>query len=178
MHRPYLFLFVAAAGGCAPEQPAPRAPFLPEVYVEYRADDRAAVLERRYRDMPWIPVCSSPCQRTVRPDFEYRVAGEGIVPSPPFRLYEATTINAHAGSRGSRAAGIVGVSVGAPLMFIGGYLAMLMVDSGNSGAFWTGTFIFGTGTLLTVGGGWALSDNHTTVQLRERSPIAKVTFKF
>lgn len=174
------FLVVAAAAalaGCAAEPP-PRAPFLPEVYVEYRADDRAAILERRYRDMPWIPVCESPCRRTVRPDFEYRVAGEGVVPSKPFRLYEPTTLDVHAGSRASRSTGIVGLSVGLPVMIVGAFLTMFTFESPRSGEFWTSALVLGTGTALTVGGGWALSDSHTVVRMYERAPVAKLAIGF
>lgn len=184
--RRWVLLAVGLGTGCAAEHPRPPAPFLPEVYIEYRADNREAILERRYRNMDWIPVCASPCSRTVRPDFEYRVGGEWIVPSKPFVLYQPTTIDVRAGSRSTRAFGIVAVSVGIPMMFIGGILTMIGLSAegssdrgGYGGPSWQGAAtVFGLGIASTVGGAIAVGTNDTRVEFRERSPLAKLTLKF
>jgi len=162
--------------GCA-EHPEPRGPYLPEVYVDYRADREDAILERRYLNMPWIPVCASPCRRTVRPDFEYRVGGEWIVPSQPFRLYEPKTIVARAGSRPTKSIGIVGISVGIPMIVVGGILAMVGYganydrsgDRNYGGPPWElGAVIAGLGGLFTIGGAYAVGSNNTVVEFRDR----------
>lgn len=173
-------LAIALTTGCAPEPAAPRAPYLPEVYIDYRADRPEAILERRYRNWDWIPVCSSPCARTVRPDFEYRVGGEWLNPSRPFVLYAPTTITAHVGTRENRALGIIGMSVGIPVMFAGLILTLLGMksdDDGGSGALWAGLGVLAAGGVTTFGSAAVISANRTTVDLRERT-VAKLTFKF
>lgn len=169
--------------GCGREHPPPRAPFLPEVYIEATADREGVVLERRYHDGEWSPVCTLPCRRTVRPDCEYRIGGDDIIRSSPFVIYEPATLDVHAGSRTSRAAGTVAAAIGIPLMFIGTFMAFFSFrtatgsDNGFVGPpWWLSATVLGLGTISTVGGLAALGNAYTQVDHRERR--VAMTFKF
>ena len=167
-----VLLAILIAPGCAEEHPQPRAPYLPEVYIEYRADKADAILERRYGDWPWIPVCTPPCSRTVRPDFEYRVGGESIVPSKPFRIYEPTTIVVRAGDRSMKALGAIGLSVGLPLVLIGSFMFGTSLRRHSDGVDWVGGGLLGLGLGCTVGGALAATQGNTVVQFYDRTPVA------
>jgi hypothetical protein len=173
------------AAGCFPQQQPP-APHLPEMYIDFTADREAAVLERRYRDGPWVPICGASCRRTVRPDYEYRVGGEGVVRSDPFVVHRPMRILAHPGERASRTLGIVGISIGTPVMLVGTFLTLLAMSRSSSGddhsysgpPVATSLMFFGLGAGLTIGGGLAVAANQTTVELAPRSPVAKLSLTF
>jgi hypothetical protein len=155
---------------------------LPQVYVDFRSDNASAALERRYRDYPWVSVCTAPCERTLRPDMEYRVGGEDAVRSKPFFIYRPTTIFARVGSRSQRTTGIVAVSIGIPLLVFGTFLTLLSggrTEDGWVGPPWQlGAITMGLGGALTVAGAVLMSTNNTFVELRDRGPVAKLTWKF
>jgi hypothetical protein len=71
----------------------------------------------------WTTVCSAPCDQAVSPQFDYRIAGDGIRNSRIFTLSahggEHETLAVDEGSRGGFVLGIVSTSVGGLVMVIG-----------------------------------------------------------
>jgi len=123
--------------------PAPLAPPLgqgPQVF--FQTDRVEATLERRAGTVDWIEedgspsgsaslwtrLCTAPCQTTVQPDDELRIAGEGIAPSPSFRLdprSRAVRIDADAGSQRTLTLGKTFVSTGIGLLALGTVLLVV-----------------------------------------------------
>lgn len=172
---------LSAIGCGADPRPAPRGP---EVYVSFRADNPAATLERSVRADRWDPVCTSPCARTLSADPVYRVSGKGLTHSSPFVVAGPTTIVARTGSNSAYTAGSVMLALGIPVMVLGGLVTLGgMLGGGGHGVdtqtpVTIGAVGFLGGTALTVGGALLMRANDTTVDLRERGPIAKVTLSF
>lgn len=117
----------APAAGPAMFAPPPPTPFAPPpgVEVHVTADDaRAGVWQvdpqRRvmFREEPALVysfVCAAPCDARLDPAGRYRVMGDGLVPSHPFRLpsgARSAAIAASTGSSGVRSAAFVAGGLG------------------------------------------------------------------
>ena len=79
-----------------------------------------------------ISECAAPCNKSVDPRFLYRVAGDGITPSPSFRFppgHSAYKLEVDAGSSSAHTAGVVLTTAGICLAALGGaFLAVAAVD--------------------------------------------------
>ena len=82
----------------------------------------------------WVTVCTAPCDKAVSPQFEYRIAGDGIRNSRVFSLSarggEHESLSVDEASRSGFVLGIVSASVGTLVMFIG--LLVVLVDAAAS----------------------------------------------
>jgi hypothetical protein len=113
------------------------------------ADDPAAVLERRGADGLYTRVCHAPCEETSPTGF-YRVAGSGLVPTPPFHVDGSARVFANITTRATHTAAIVTSAAAGALLFVG--FLLLPTDlatpswpNDKSGLDWA------TGTVLFVG---------------------------
>ena len=70
-----------------------------------------------------MPVCLSPCNRSLETGYQYRIVGKDVVPSEPFRFDEsATRISADTASVSWKRAGVITMFVsGAALFALGAY---------------------------------------------------------
>ena len=100
-----------AIKGSDEEAPVQRAPDLRLTAIVHIEADRPVVLERSERNGPWVPACSSPCDRDLPISSMYRVLGAGVRASIPFQLA------ARAGERI-----VVRVSSASKVRFIGGFV--------------------------------------------------------
>lgn len=198
---PVAFLVVLAPPGlaCAEEAspPASAAPATPEVVLS--ADARDAALERRVGTVSplgpsfaetgllgvaqWERVCVAPCGVRVDARYVYRVAGEGVVPTPSFSVSvppagERTYVDAKLGSSPWRVGGAVAAGVGALGVLAGGAAlaaspVLASEDVGSQG-FRTAVVAGGAATLalgaLALGGGlWAFFSNDSSVRVAPRT---------
>jgi hypothetical protein len=178
--------FACAMVACAP---LPRAPIdvagesgphvhvAHEVYPQQEGEQKqeAPRLERLSPDGVFRPVCAAPCNKVLDPSHQYRIGGETIVPSDPFRLPNARAVDLDV-KPGSVAAKPLGAT-----FFVMGLLTLgvgiaaagfgLGSDSAGGRAFGiAGGTIFGlTGLLFGGLGVYALVDHtDTRVDVRAR----------
>lgn len=103
---------------------APSAAEAPPVWVHIEGSETAQLQrDTSGNHREWTTVCAAPCDKAVSPQYEYRIAGDGIRNSRVFTLSagagEHETLTVDEGSRGSFALGIVSASVGGLVMVIG-----------------------------------------------------------
>jgi hypothetical protein len=88
----------------------------PKVSVRFQADDERAALQKYLGSGNWARICLTPCSGQVSADATYRVGGEGLISSEPFRLRpppKATRVEAEVHTRARRVGGaILGVGGG------------------------------------------------------------------
>jgi hypothetical protein len=116
----------------------------------------------------WAVVCAGPCDAALATDREYRVAGEGILSSRPFRIHAApgqrVVISVSTASRSARSAGAALTSVGSAAIVVGiivlvyGALACTpdqfgdCISTPDSGAETAGAVIGLAGVAILIGG--------------------------
>jgi hypothetical protein len=156
------------------------APAVPATRIVLRSTDSRATLYGRPEDAfrrptgEWRPLCSAPCEHRVDDTWEFRIDGDGITASRPFRVGEnrATTVVAKTTGSGKRTAGwtIVGVSavgfaasIGMPVAAAAGG------DSLSSGTFrallWGGFATF-VASFVAARIGFGLALDRTAVEIR------------
>ncbi len=146
-----------------------------KVVVELRANDPRATLERRQGTtalgglgLPdlalgglthWEAACVAPCAAPVHAHSTYRIAGEGLVPTPTFALPRTTAgapgaplrIDADLGSSTARLSGMVLTAGGAGAMLLGATALVvspiLSANDVGSQGFRTGVVAGGAGAL-------------------------------
>jgi len=115
-----------APAGYAPGQ-APAAPPLPpppagRVWVHIESD-RELLVEGLGHESGWQHMCSSPCDMELPLDLEYRLLGDGVRPSQPFRLQalagQHEVIDVTAASKGGYVGGVTLVGIGSVLIGLG-----------------------------------------------------------
>ncbi len=132
-----------------PPPPAPPAPT--EAVLVHIATPTEVDLEMR-RGSDWIPICTSPCDRYVRPGDSYRVGSDAVPTSNVFTIAPAprVTLRVDPSNKQSRVGGIVftvlgaagfvpgiGVTLGVASFFLGAAIlvcplaAAFRVDYGN-----------------------------------------------
>jgi hypothetical protein len=86
-------------------------------------------LEARAPGYAWEPVCVTPCTRRLDLSLDYRVAGEGLVTSPPFRLppSQRVRVDVAAGSPMLATVGTL-LIVGGVLFAVGGGTILVLPD--------------------------------------------------
>lgn len=91
----------------------------------------------------WLAVCSATCDRALPLDATYRMVGGGMRNSGAFRLAGApgdrVVLVVDPASRGAFVGGIVLISVGSPVMLIGGMVLMVVAIANAVGDKNTGT---------------------------------------
>jgi hypothetical protein len=108
--------------------PAPAVGPQGAVYVHIDAD--ADVRIERQVGAQWIGMCNAPCDRDLPLDAVYRMAGNGVRNSHTFRLSatrpgERIIIAVNPASKGGFVGGIVLVSIGAPVLILGGFVLLI-----------------------------------------------------
>lgn len=106
--------------------------------VELSADEGNAVIEKRTGTTApslglletglvsvgqWQHACVAPCQMRLDPRFSYRVAGDGLVPTPSFVLprgEDRVRVDAKMGSSPARVSGMLLTGGGAAALALGG----------------------------------------------------------
>lgn len=185
---------LALASNTGPQQPEPvaypaTAPSAEGAHVLLRTNRKDVALERRAGSVDvlqddgtpagtaslWARVCIAPCQVVVGAGEELRIAGEGIAPSPSFKLdprSRAVRIDADAGSQRARTVGKTFVSTGIGLMALGTVLLVVPAsgdDPSSTSAFDTlrtlGYGALGAGGALTLIGIPLWVSNGTTVTI-------------
>ena len=119
---------LAQAPGDWPGAAPPPPPADDGVWVELRASDGAARIERVDSDVVY-PVCAAPCRQRLSRSGVYRIGGEGVRPSASFELTQApgaVTLDVQTGSAARQnlatalfIAGGAGVVVGGFVLFAG-----------------------------------------------------------
>jgi hypothetical protein len=117
---------LAQAPGDWPGAAPPPPPADDGVWVELRASDGAARIERVDSDVVY-PVCAAPCRQRLSRSGVYRIGGEGVRPSASFELTQApgaVTLDVQTGSAARQnlatalfIAGGAGVVVGGFVLF-------------------------------------------------------------
>lgn len=180
------------SGSSHPAVPTAHSSQGPQVF--FQTNRAEATLERRAGSVDWIEesgspsgtaslwarVCTAPCQTTIGPDDELRIAGEGIAPSPSFRLdpgSRAVRIDADAGSQRTLSLGKTFVSTGVGLLALGTVLLAIPApgdDPATSDAFDTlrtiGYGSLGVGGAMTLIGIPLWISSGTTVTVRHAMP--------
>lgn len=164
----------------------------PQVF--FRTNRAEATLERRAGSVDWIEgsgspsgtaslwtrLCTAPCQTTIHPDDELRIAGEGIAPSQSFRIdpsSHAVQIDADAGSQSTLSWGKTFVSTGVGLLALGTVLIAIPApgdDPATTNAFDTlrtiGYGSLGAGGVMTLIGIPLWISGGTTVTVSHGAP--------
>lgn len=155
-----LSFMITTTAAWADEAPAPPPPSRVELagpLVELSADDERASIERRATTtsaigLPlletgvlaasgWEHACVAPCQVRLDARYAYRVAGDGLVPTPSFSLPRGSDhvkVDATMGSSTGRIAGFVVGGAGALALLAGGAavgtsLVLASEDVGSQG---------------------------------------------
>ncbi len=161
----------AAAPRVAAPEGAPvarRAAPSARVHIE---SDRPATLERHEGAKAWVAACSAPCDADLPLDAEYRIVGDGIRKSSPFRLAAndggRVTLDVNAATKGGFAGGIVLTSLGPIVMLVGAVVVAIgeadkslqtdfngsgSTSSSGSSTITTGWVTVAVGAVATVGG--------------------------
>lgn len=103
---------------------APPPPVDYGVWVELRASDRAARIERVDGDVV-SPVCAAPCRERLPRNGVYRIGGEGITPSASFDLTQAPgamTLDVQTGSAARQNLATALFIAGGAGMVVGGFV--------------------------------------------------------
>lgn len=137
--------------------------------VTLRADDTHATIERRAGTISpsglplletgvltlgqWQQTCVAPCQMKLDPHYTYRVAGDGLVPTPSFTLPREgkVEVDAKMGSSTGRIAGAAFIGAGIASIVAGGLAlgvspVLASEDVGSKG-FRTGVLAGGIGAV-------------------------------
>lgn len=144
-------LAVTAAARAQVAAPLAAPPVATDAVLVHIATPGEVDLEVR-RGGDWVPICSSPCDRFVRPGDSYRVSSDDVPASNVFAIQPAprVTVRVDPSTKQSRVGGIVfvvlgaagfvpgiGVTLGVASFFLGGALfvcpiaAAFRVDYGN-----------------------------------------------
>jgi hypothetical protein len=113
----------------APTLPSALAPSDATVYVNIRSANPNL---RLYRIIGGAPsaVCAGPCRQRLDAHASYMIQGDGIRPTPPFRLPDSqqpVTLDVNTGSAGWYKAGIALIVVGGAVSFADYIVAQLLV---------------------------------------------------
>jgi len=112
----------SAAGGTA------------RVHIEV---DRDVTLERQSNGT-WIPACSAPCDADLPLDASYRIVGGGMRGSSTFRIAaqpgQRVFITVDPASKGGFVGGIILISLGAPVLLIGGLVLLVAAAADDIGS--------------------------------------------
>jgi len=137
--------------------------------VDFAASDERATLQRA-EGTEWVDVCSSPCYELVSRHDLFRVGGDGVVTSQPFRLGERrlSQVRARVGSSIEHTAGFVLVGLSIPIMMAGSLMALFALDEGpfRQTGLDVATVLVNVGGLAMMVAGAALasrSRDHVTV---------------
>jgi len=151
----------------APAGAPPPAPTYDTAMIHVDVD-REVLLEGRKPDGIWETVCQAPCDATVRLDYEYRFAGEGVRTSRTFSIHanpgQRVVLTVKPGSKGGFTGGIVLASL-TPLVLLTGFVVWgvgeLEGDGGN-GAVVTGSVIMLASAIELVAGIVLIASNAKT----------------
>jgi len=159
---------------CTP--PAPTTDRSP-VFVYVESPDPVELQVRSHGE--WARVCASPCDVRVLAGRRYRIAGDGVQPSPVVPLTgkgDYVELDVDPRSRSAHVTGVVLTSLGGPMMLVGIVGVMIaFVDAAGGGspagsdtlaAAGGALFFFGVAT-LTAGLTVLLSNRHTKVDAHE-----------
>jgi len=145
--------------------------------------DAPVTLERRPSkpEGSWESICKAPCGKGYETGWEYRLVGEGILPSRPFEIGgqgNEVTLRAETISESRRTAGYILMPLGAVTAVVGTWLGIraLNGDTGNGERSATGTTVgyfalaaVGVGLVVT---GVLLLGSHTPVEI-EKGDVRK-----
>jgi hypothetical protein len=120
-----------------------------EAVLAVEADEPDVVLERRNADGIFTDVCHAPCEEPA-PAGLYRVAGSGLVPTPPFRVDASARVFATMTTRPMHTAAVATSAVSGGLLFTG-FMVLLADVATPSWASDKSTLDWATGTILTLG---------------------------
>jgi hypothetical protein len=154
------------------------------VRVWVAADTPGVMLERRpsKADSSWTTICEAPCGKSFDPGWEYRLNGDGIVPSQPLDLSSQgpeVTLRTATVSQARRTGGIVLLPIGAITAIAGTWLGIRAAQGdANSGARSTGGaaagyFLLGAAGVGVFALGVLLVTARTSVEF-QWGPPAKV----
>jgi len=161
----------------APPAAAPAAAPAATTVIVHVDSPESVELQRDAGNKAWATVCASPCDQPIPTGGKYRFAGGGIRPSAPFAVPTSNTgrvyFTVSPSSSGWFVAGIVMLSVGAPVMLVSLVVAALagLVSAVSSNASGNNTSQDATDTAdgallvaliaagVTVGGIVALASN-------------------
>lgn len=179
---------VVVVQGQPPQGHAAPAGALSESILVHLEGDEDAVLELQDRNDKgsFSPVCHAPCDKMVPLDAMYRITGEGIRDSRPFKLAgaggQAVSVNVNPGHRGAFAGGIVMTVLG-PIALISGafvYLAGSIrittssFSTDNDGLKVTGgVLMLGGAALTAVGIPLLVSNARTKVTQEVGTPVRR-----
>ncbi len=131
--------------------------------------DKALQIETNVGGREWRFACEAPCDVALDLDHAYRIVGDGVRTSPPFRIAAArggrVVLDVSPGSKAGLLGGIVLASVGLPVTVVGGFVVLLASAFGASDdTKRTGWVVFGVGAGSVIGGVLLIVNNaHTTV---------------
>jgi hypothetical protein len=145
----------------------------PSVTVHLQGSETAELQQDTGDHKHWRTVCMAPCDAAVSRAFAYRVAGDGIRNSRVFSLHasggDRETIDVEEGSKAGFVLGIVSVSVGGPVMFVGLMVVLASsfggtLDGGSPdhGGQTLGLTLSGLGVAGVIGGAVAIATNVRT----------------
>ncbi len=171
-------ILVASAGARA-EEPgrAVSAPANGDARVRVHVNaPRPVTLDHRTKDTPWQPVCESPCDTEVPVEGRYRITGDGVHRSRPFRLAPSAngqvTLDVDPGSSAAHAGGVVMLIAGIPAAAVGAILVIVGVAVTNKGTTEAvGAFTLLGGAGLTVAGVVLVGNNSTGVTQSPEVPL-------
>jgi hypothetical protein len=115
-------LSVAALSAAPPVcAQAPAPPAAPDAVLVHIATPNEVDLEVQ-RDQDWVPICTSPCDRLVRPGDAYRVSSDAVPASNVFAIKPAPrlTLTVDPSTKQSRVGGVVFTVAGAAGFVPGG----------------------------------------------------------
>jgi hypothetical protein len=162
-----------------PERPARLHPS-PGVLVTVESDDASVRLERVEPGAAPQPRCVAPCRRWLERDALYRIAGDGIRPTQPFRLPAAgsdATVSVRAGSSRRYIAGLGAVTIGGlavlasgAFLLAGGVGALEVMDDQQRSAVGdarrNGAILLAGGAALTGLGIYFLISSRTRIDVQ------------
>jgi hypothetical protein len=153
--------FAAPATGYAQAvTPPPPLPADAMVTVHLAGSERAELQRDTGDHKHFETVCSAPCDEQVFLKGSYRIGGDGVRSSKPFSLAETgpqgRTLYVRERSKGGFVLGIVGASVGFPVLGAGILIAVpSALDEGpgdDNHLGWLAATLFFTGLAMAVGG--------------------------
>jgi hypothetical protein len=164
-----------------PTLPSAQAPSDATVYVNIRSANPNL---RLYRIIGApSAVCAAPCRQRLDAHASYMIQGDGIRPTPPFRLPDSqqqVTLDVNTGSVGWYKAGIALIVVGGAVSFADYVVALLLVpyntETPSSAPSRTPPIAIEASALAIAGIGLCLflANNTTTVRSDEGEKIAAV----
>lgn len=188
---------VVVVQGQTGAQAAPQAALEESVLVHMEGDSDAVLeMQDRKETNAFSPVCNSPCNKVLPLDRMYRITGDGMKDSRPFKLSgsagQAVSLDVNPGRRGAFAGGIVMTVLG-PITLLTGSLVYLVgaaqsslvyssssgfrTSGDGSGLKVTGGILMIAGAALTaVGIPLIVSNARTKVTQDVSSPVRKDGF--